>query len=112
MFLLARQDNFAGQGVVVNNKWDGIVPPELALNSNVLKLNSGLQWEVAKEPLHSGIDTNAVNGIGPGIPFANSLFQLNPRLGVIGLVPSGISRTKIVDWQKGSEAYNQLVKRA
>ena len=31
---------------------------------------------------------------------------------LIGLVPSAISGTKIINWQKGSVAYNQLVARA
>lgn len=110
--LLAGESNIAGQGGVVNNKWDGVVPPESGPSPNVLKFTAGLKWEVAKEPLHAGIDTGVVNGIGPGIPFATQLFGKNPRLGVIGLVPSAISGTKIIDWQKGTNAYNQLITRA
>ncbi|KAL3537395.1 hypothetical protein ACH5RR_000761 [Cinchona calisaya] len=112
IFLLAGESNIVGQGGVVNNKWDGVVPPESGPNPAVQRLNAKLEWEEAKEPLHSGLNTGVVNGIGPGIPFGIGVFGDNPRLNVIGLVPSGVSGTKIIDWQKGTKAYNQLITRA
>lgn len=112
IFLLAGESNMAGQGGVVGGKWDGVVPPESAPISAILKFNAGLEWEEAKEPLHAGIDTVVTNGIGPGIPFAKQAFSRIPRLDPIGLVPCAVSGTKIVEWQKGTKLYNQLVKRA
>ncbi|CAI9095801.1 OLC1v1031822C2 [Oldenlandia corymbosa var. corymbosa] len=112
IFLLAGQSNMSGQGGVVKNKWDRLVPPESSPNPNILKLNAKLKWEVAKEPLHAGIDKNVTNGIGPGIPFANSLLKRIPDYGTIGLVPCAISGAKIIQWQKGTIFYDQLVNRA
>ncbi|CAI9095804.1 OLC1v1031825C1 [Oldenlandia corymbosa var. corymbosa] len=111
-YTASAHSNMAGLGGVVKNKWDHLVPPESSPNPNILKLNAELLWEVAEEPLHSGIDTNVTNGIGPGMPFANSLLQTIPDYGIIGLVPCAISGTKIIDWQKGTIFYNQLVDRA
>ncbi|KAI5680072.1 hypothetical protein M9H77_01299 [Catharanthus roseus] len=102
----------AGQGGVENRRWDHVVPPECQASPKIQKLNASLQWEEAKEPLHDGIDTRAVEGVGPGIPFAHTLLQRNPKSEIIGLVPCAISATRILQWQKGQLLYNQLLTRA
>ncbi|XP_009771524.1 probable carbohydrate esterase At4g34215 isoform X2 [Nicotiana sylvestris] len=95
IFLLAGQSNMSGQGGVVKNKWDGIVPPECSPNPAILKLDANLQWVEATEPLHADIDVNVTCGIGP-----------------VGLVPCALAGKKISEWQKGTFFYNQLVTRA
>jgi hypothetical protein len=112
IILLAGQSNMSGQGGVANRRWDHVVPPECQPNPNIQKLNAGLKWEQAKEPLHDGIDTRAVEGIGPGMPFANTVLQRKPNFGIIGLVPCAMSATKITQWGKGTALYSLLVKRA
>ncbi|KAL3537393.1 hypothetical protein ACH5RR_000759 [Cinchona calisaya] len=103
----------SGQGGVMKNKWDGIVPPECSPNPKILKFNAGLEWEEAKEPLHDGIDVTITNGIGPGMPFASSLLKkTNSSFCVVGLVPCAVTGTKIIEWQKGTNLYNELVIRA
>lgn len=102
----------AGLGGVVNNTWDGIIPPECHPNHSILKLNARLAWRKAREPLSADIDTKWTMGIGPGMPFANSILQKNCSFGVIGLVPCAISGTKMVEWAQGTSLYNQLILRA
>ncbi|KAH0782357.1 hypothetical protein KY290_001955 [Solanum tuberosum] len=112
IFLLAGQSNMSGLGGVVNNTWDGIVPPECSPNPAILKLDAKLQWVEATEPLHADIDTNVTCGIGPGMPFANSLLNKTSFLGEVGLVPCAMAGNRISQWQKGTFLYNQLVTRA
>ncbi|KAL6533065.1 hypothetical protein OROMI_027177 [Orobanche minor] len=56
VFLLASQSNMVGKGGVVQNVWDGYVPPECDPNPAILRLNKLLSWEEAREPLHRDID--------------------------------------------------------
>ncbi|TMX02806.1 hypothetical protein EJD97_019753 [Solanum chilense] len=112
IFLLAGQSNMSGLGGVVNNTWDGIVPPECSPNPAILKLDAKLQWVEATEPLHADIDANVTCGIGPGMPFANSLLNKTSFPGEIGLVPCAMAGNRISQWQKGTFLYNQLVMRA
>ncbi|KAH0726126.1 hypothetical protein KY284_001991 [Solanum tuberosum] len=112
IFLLAGQSNMSGLGGVVNNTWDGIVPPECSPNPAILKLDAKLQWVEATEPLHADIDANVTCGIGPGMPFANSLLNTTSFLGEVGLVPCAMAGNRISQWQKGTFLYNQLVMRA
>ncbi|KAH0726124.1 hypothetical protein KY284_001989 [Solanum tuberosum] len=112
IFLLAGQSNMSGLGGVVKNIWDGIVPPECSPNPAILKLDANLQWVEATEPLHADIDVNVTCGIGPGMPFANSLLNKTSCLGIVGLVPCAMAGNKISEWQKGTFLYNQLVMRA
>ena len=116
IFLLAGQSNMSGRGGVMNGTWDGVVPLECQPKpSKILRLSAGLSWMEAQEPLHRDIDVNATCGIGPGMVFANSLLNLNPRIGVIGLVPCAVGSrmgTKISEWGRGTYLYNQLLRRA
>uniref|UniRef100_M1AG18 Carbohydrate esterase n=2 Tax=Solanum tuberosum TaxID=4113 RepID=M1AG18_SOLTU len=95
----------------VNLTWDGIVPPECQPNPSVLRLNGGLTWVEAHEPLHKDIDVNKTCGVGPGMSFANELKMDDPEIGVIGLVPCAIGGTNITQWVRGEWLYNEMIRR-
>ncbi|KAH7846560.1 hypothetical protein Vadar_015419 [Vaccinium darrowii] len=110
--ILAGQSNMSGRGGVINNIWDGVVPPECRPNPKILRLTSTLTWVPATEPLHKDIDNYVTVGVGPGMAFANSVVARDPSLGVVGLVPCAIGGTAIGQWSRGSFLYSQLVRRA
>ncbi|KAF3951759.1 hypothetical protein CMV_022622 [Castanea mollissima] len=118
IFILAGQSNMAGRGGVVSNTiagiatWDGDVPPQCSPNPSILKLSANLTWVLAHEPLHSDIDFKNINGIGPGMAFANYVLGKDPNFGIIGLVPCAVGGTKISLWEKGTFLYKQMMKRA
>lgn len=118
IFILAGQSNMAGRGGVRNFAvWDRYIPPESQPNPKILRLNANLTWEVAQEPIHKDIDVTKVCGIGPGMPFANSLLEKDAsNIGVVGLVPCAIGATNISQWTKGRSdeggLYDQLIRRA
>ncbi|KAL8484154.1 hypothetical protein ACS0TY_026741 [Phlomoides rotata] len=89
--------------------WDGIIPPDCRSNHRILRLNNDSLWEVAREPLHQGIGQTLVSGIGPGMPFANSILKPGET---IGLVPCAVAGTPIVDWMRGTRNYNRTLSRA
>ncbi|CAK9135362.1 unnamed protein product [Ilex paraguariensis] len=102
----------SGTGGVVNQTWDGVVPPECRPNPSILRLSAGLSWEEAYEPLHKDIDTDKTCGVGPGMPFVHYILDKDSSLGVVGLVPCAIGGTNISEWAQGTLLYNQLVRRA
>ncbi|XP_023525343.1 probable carbohydrate esterase At4g34215 [Cucurbita pepo subsp. pepo] len=119
IFLLAGQSNMAGRGGVTNSTlthrptWDGVVPPQCSPNPSILRLASDLTWVEAREPLHADIDFLKTNGIGPGMPFANTILMDKPAgRTVIGLVPCAMGGSSIQQWQKGSNLYTHLLTRA
>ncbi|KAK6792443.1 hypothetical protein RDI58_011524 [Solanum bulbocastanum] len=119
IFILAGQSNMSGRGGVINHgqnglaneTWDGVIPPECQSNSNILRLNAGLTWVEAQEPLHQDIDLGKVCGVGPGMSFANSVLKRDPSIGVIGLVPCAIGGTNISEWARGGVLYNHMIRR-
>lgn len=119
IFILAGQSNMAGRGgLVLENSatgaqiWDGVVPPRCRPNPSVLRLNAKLNWVEAQEPLHADIDVAAVNGVGPGMAFANAVLARDPGFGPIGLVPCAIGGTNISQWVEGSVLYRRMIRRA
>ncbi|XP_027092385.1 probable carbohydrate esterase At4g34215 [Coffea arabica] len=112
VFILAGQSNMAGRGGVIDGIWDGIIPPECKSNPFIRRLSANLSWEEATEPLHRDIDVNKTCGIGPGMAFANSVLQGDPSSGYIGLVPCAVGGTNISQWARGTDLYNQLIRRA
>ena len=82
IFILAGQSNMAGRG---KENCTYCKP-----GPNILRFNPALQWELAKDPLHKGIDLNKTNRVGPGMPFATRVLEREPNFGVIGLVPCAI----------------------
>ncbi|XP_076926385.1 putative carbohydrate esterase At4g34215 [Bidens hawaiensis] len=111
IFLLAGQSNMAGRGGVINDKWDGYVPPQSSPSPSILRLSADLNWQPATEPLHRDIDYYRACGVGPGMAFANSLLQMDSNIGVIGLVPCAVGGTNISEWSRGGHLYNQLIRR-
>lgn len=101
IILLGGQSNMAGRG----GKWDGNVPPECKPNPQILRLNAQLEWEIAKEPLHSDIDVGKTCGVGPAMAFANHIVGASDAVSV-GLVPSAVGGTRITQWTRGSYLYN------
>ncbi|KAK4796382.1 hypothetical protein SAY86_028708 [Trapa natans] len=91
--------------------WDGILPPECQPNASFFRLDADLNWVLASEPLHDGIDTTLINGIGPGMPFAHEILRLKPDYGTIGLVPCALAGSPIERWQRGSSLYDLLLLR-
>ncbi|KAK7291079.1 hypothetical protein RIF29_05958 [Crotalaria pallida] len=116
IFILAGQSNMAGRGDVKGGKYDGNVPQQCKPNPSILRLSAKLQWEEAREPLHADIDVAKTCGIGPGLAFANEVVRKRGigvgGGGVVGLVPCAVGGTKIDQWGKGSQLYNELVGRA
>lgn len=112
IFILAGQSNMAGRGGVVNDTWDGVVPPQCRPSPSVARLDAHLAWVEAREPLHADIDSKKTNGVGPGMAFANSVLDTHPQLGPIGLVPCAIGGTNISEWERGKDLYNHMIKRA
>ncbi|KAL2939317.1 hypothetical protein RDABS01_000149 [Bienertia sinuspersici] len=115
IFILSGQSNMSGRGGVVKysetfQQWDGVVPLECQPHPSILRLNAQLLWEEGHEPLHVDIDTQKVCGVGPGMPFANTVRE---RVGgALGLVPCAIGGTAINEWARGTPLYNNMVKRA
>ncbi|OWM80692.1 hypothetical protein CDL15_Pgr006722 [Punica granatum] len=117
IFLLAGQSNMSGRGGVKRDKtgylaWDGVVPPECEPDPSISRLDANLTWELAKEPLHEGIDAKRINGVGPGMPFAHEILKLKPDYGTIGLVPCALAGSSIDRWQRGTALYDRLMLRA
>ncbi|KAK3007695.1 hypothetical protein RJ639_013304 [Escallonia herrerae] len=112
IFILAGQSNMAGRGGVVNNIWDGFVPPESRSNPAILRLSSQLEWEEAHEPLHGDIDVRKTCGVGPGMAFANDLLEKAPGFEGVSLVPCAVGGTSINEWARGTRLYKDLVTRA
>lgn len=110
IFIVSGQSNMIGLGGVTNGVWDKIVPHECQSNPKILRLNNDSQWEIAREPLHQGIGQLLQGcGIGPGMPFANSVLKPGET---IGLVPWAVGGTNIDQWQRGTSNYNHTVTRA
>ncbi|KAL7116985.1 hypothetical protein ACP275_03G042100 [Erythranthe tilingii] len=112
IFILAGQSNMAGRAGVISGKLGGVVPPACTPSPFILRLNPNLTWEVARDPLHEGIDVNKPCGIGPGMPFANSVLERDSSIGVIGLVPCAIGATNLTSWSRGHVNYNRMLMRA
>lgn len=112
IFLLAGQSNMSGRGGVINDTWDGIVPPQCHPSPAVLRLDAALVWVEAREPLHRDMDPTKTCGVGPGMAFANRVLDKDSDIRGVGLVPCAVGGTKITEWARGSFLYNQLVERA
>lgn len=119
VIILAGQSNMVGRAGTKGSSWDGITPVESESRPEILRLNDELTWEEAREPLHRGISNNCPDamdtqpaGIGPGMPFSNSVLRRDPAFGEIGLVPCAVGGTRLSQWSRGSCLYNRLVTRA
>ncbi|KAL5790562.1 hypothetical protein ACOSQ2_005450 [Xanthoceras sorbifolium] len=112
IFILSGQSNMAGRGgVTKHHHWDGVVPPECQPHPSVLRFSSKLRWELAREPLHSDIDTKKVCGVGPGMSFANKV-RARAEGERVGLVPCAVGGTAIKEWARGGKLYEDMVMRS
>ncbi|GFP84526.1 probable carbohydrate esterase at4g34215 [Phtheirospermum japonicum] len=112
IFILAGQSNMAGRGGIMgDDTWDGYIPPQCRSNPLIFRLNAGLTWEEAQEPLHRDIDVTKTCGVGPGMAFSNAVLNRESGIGVIGLVPCAVGGTNISEWKRGSGLYNQMLSR-
>ena len=91
VFLLAGQSNMAGRGVV--EAQDSVVHPR------VLRLDPGMRWVPAVDPLHW--DKPAIVGVGPGRAFGLALAARDPNAR-IGLVPAAVGGSPISSWEPGA----------
>ncbi|KAL9255828.1 putative carbohydrate esterase [Drosera capensis] len=116
IFILSGQSNMSGRGGVSpkTHTFDGEIPIECHPNPNILRLDAGLHWVPAHEPLHSDIDTRKTCGVGPGMAFANKLLGQAGEGTVIGLVPCAVGGTAMREWGKGEREglYENMVRRA
>ncbi|KAH0694334.1 hypothetical protein KY285_021431 [Solanum tuberosum] len=95
----------------VTEIWDGFVPEECKPNHKIIRFNAAQKWEEAHEPLNYGIDCLSSCGLGPGMAFANEILKKDSNFGVIGLVPCARGGTGLYRWNRGSYAYDDLIKR-
>ncbi|KAM7520978.1 hypothetical protein LguiB_019940 [Lonicera macranthoides] len=112
IFILAGQSNMAGRGGVVNNTWDGVVPPKSQSSPSIFRLSASLKWEEAREALHADIDVNKTCGVGPAMAFANTILEREAGIGGVGLVPCAVGGTQISEWARGSRLYEDMLRRA
>ncbi|XP_028551302.1 probable carbohydrate esterase At4g34215 isoform X2 [Dendrobium catenatum] len=112
IFLLAGQSNMSGRGGVTGNSWDHFIPPECQPRPDILRLNAGLQWEKAVEPIHADIDVYATCGVGPGMPFAHAVLAAGRVATPVRLVPCAVGATRIREWARGTALYLNLMRRA
>ncbi|XP_038977527.1 probable carbohydrate esterase At4g34215 isoform X2 [Phoenix dactylifera] len=112
IFILAGQSNMAGRGGVTGDRWNRVVPPECRPSPAILRLNAGLRWEEAREPLHADIDVLKTCGVGPSMAFAHEILPSAAAPAVVGLVPCAIGGTKITQWGRGTPLYGEMVRRA
>ncbi|PKI52341.1 hypothetical protein CRG98_027267 [Punica granatum] len=116
-FILAGQSNMVGHGGFFERdakQWDQRVPSECSPSPAILRLDENNLWVRAEEPLHVNLyplNENGALGVGPGMPFAHKLLQLNPDLGIIGLIPCARDESTIQSWVEG-ETNGRLVERA
>ncbi|GFZ10221.1 hypothetical protein Acr_21g0008200 [Actinidia rufa] len=103
IIILAGQSNISGRGGIVNDTWDGVIPPECRPNPAILRLSADLTWVEASDPLHRDIDVTKICGVGPGMAFANrfigqELYQLVRRAAV---AVQGVGRIQAMLWYQG-----------
>ncbi|KAM7497743.1 hypothetical protein LguiA_022157 [Lonicera macranthoides] len=112
IFILVGQSNIEGHGCIVNNTWDGVVPPKSKSNPSIFCLSASLKWEDARVALHADIDVNKTCGVRPAMAFANTILEREGGIGGVGLVPCAVGGTQISEWARGSRFYKDILRRA
>jgi hypothetical protein len=107
LYLLIGQSNMAGRGAT-----DAASQPN---SSKIWAINRHQEWKMAADPLHE--DKPSVVGVGPGLTFAQEIFQKQPGR-PIGLIPCAVGGSGIDDWQPGARheqtgiyAYDEMLVR-
>ena len=93
LFLLIGQSNMAGRGDIV----------DFTSVENVYSFDEKNNWIAAKHPLH--YDKKSLVGVGPGLEFARNIYSKRMVDTPIGLIPSAMGGSKIVEWGKEGELY-------
>jgi hypothetical protein len=105
IYLLIGQSNMAGRAF--------FAPEESGVIERSYVLNGDGNWESAKNPLNrystirKGLDKQKMN---PGYMFAKTMIEKDKDVS-IGLVVNARADTKISQWAKGTEFYNDALKR-
>lgn len=103
IFLSIGQSNMAGRGEMVATD---TIPQK-----NIFLFNDKDEWEPAKNPLnrYSTIRKKmSMQKLGPSWSFAQTLADTDKKVGLVVNVKGG---TRIDQWKKGGEFYNEAVKR-
>lgn len=105
VYLLIGQSNMAGRAPFSGD--------DAKVISGCLLLNDQDQWEDAKNPLnlYSSVRKKvSMQKMNPGYMFAKTMLKANPK-NIIGLVVNAKGGTRIQLWAKGTEFYNQAIRR-
>jgi len=105
IYLLIGQSNMAGRAELSK--------PESAAVAGCYLMNSKGQWEPATNPLNRYSTIRKGLGkqkLGPGSAFAVAIRDAHPDT-ALGLVVNAKGGTKIEQWQKGTNFYNQALER-
>jgi len=105
IYLLIGQSNMAGRAPFTE-KESGVI-------EGVWLLNDKDQWDPAKNPLnlYSTIRKKIeMQKMGPGYGFAKTMLEKHPGT-PISLVVNAKGGTKIEQWEKGTEFYNEALRR-
>ncbi|MGI9245082.1 MAG: sialate O-acetylesterase, partial [Verrucomicrobiales bacterium] len=106
IYLLIGQSNMAGRAPFGEEESGAI--------ERCLLLNAEDQWEPAKNPfnrystIRKGLGMQKMN---PGYSFAKAMLESDPDI-TIGLVVNAKGGSSIKEWAKGTEFYNEAVRRA
>jgi hypothetical protein len=106
IFLCIGQSNMAGRAEVL--------PEDTAALDRVYLFNDNDTWEPAKNPLNQYSTVRkrlSMQRLGPAWSFARRLSEHEPDMH-IGLVVNARGGTKIEEWKKGGQLYNEAVIRA
>lgn len=105
IYLLIGQSNMAGRAPIGEDQTGAI--------NRFYLLNDTDQWEPAQNPLnrystiHRGLE---LQRLSPGYSFARTMLEKNPDIS-IGLVVNAKGGTKIEQWQRGKQFYNDALRR-
>lgn len=87
IYILMGQSNMSGRGLLIQEN-------SSVQNQNVFMFTQGLEWVLAKNPLH--FDKPSMVGVGPGLSFGDMMQKESHHN--IGLVPTAVGGTSINAW--------------
>ena len=101
LYLLIGQSNMAGRGKMSED--------DRRPAAGVYSFDANGKWVPAAHPLH--FDKPSMAGVGLGIDFAMAMRREHPEA-TIGLIPCAFGGTRLNQWEKGDELYENAVQRA
>lgn len=88
--------------LLVKKHWDS-VPCQCQRDPRIFWLSADSLQTQAEDPIHAGIFTGMkATGIGPSMPFARYILELDPGFGTIGFVPCAYDWTNMREWARNS----------